>query len=1078
MKTKEIMVLSGFLFLIVLFGQDLTIQERRHLLTNSNYSFVFLQYENKTKYEVFMQGEKNLLRIIFNSNYNTFLLDNSVIAKDRWYVEYEKEWEDLKNVKNVFDCYQIVSNKCYMRYYFKSLSFSKSNYLIKPEYNETDFKIVKKAGGKEFDLETVHYFRNGTTYEEFPYKYLVSLSPKKPEKNYRLIWQVEDLSNNMNYSDGIYNPKKYNLFIFDKVKINLSNRFFDVDYITIDKKKNSTKVIFKVFFNKTTQPKTYEVGIQDPSSNINLFLDNSESNRTYELGSNIQVHYNSSESEIICVDIDQSEGLNISCKTEANQGFFNWSLSHISKRIFDLGTRTRTMLNSGNISIIQSSVYDELQNFSMVVNSSSELENVSFDIGNDNQKEMVLFGKLGSSYLRIDTFLGGDISSRDSLASTSSSLLKFLRFPGISGWLYSWVVKISGEKYIGDYVLNFSTEEYKDSVNTGATWNTTAQQLHMTPNIKPWLNDGYVAESSNPGGMSIYDAANCDGITLTAYSEWSPISPDAVSEYCGHDSDTTTYTWNRWGDAGSAVHGRGLFYFSSGGFGSSSLVNLKYRLYCALPGASSGYTREVLVNLSIYDNVGGKWDTINQCQFICSNCGTGNEYDSGVTTVSYDLSAYPKYLNASGYVRFRVLENRQEDGCGPCNELGWVNLYDVGSVSYSQYDTRNMQNTTTRSLFTSDATLTNLTIYINTTNQTTNNITSFISVNDGTNYETVQYLDKQYQHNFTSNFGSVIKMKMNLGTNNRFNRSAINYAVFYNLTGTYPENISIDFGDDGTYDVINNSELNETTRTWIVTSNVSNVFSNYFEEECENTEVNGCLFPLRIRSGTAGIVNLSINATTLNQTGPTVVGFFLNITEAKAHCTTHPCNITINTTYQSTGTLNLGTPELTYFGDGNYSITAHNLSNTDVENLTIFIVYSPINVSFPSKIDEYFLTPTNNNQKNVSPYGQSKTIPIFNITKKISGKTYNYDLYSLINQSLNISNCQNLQIQFYNVSNYSGGISINNTPKAIKTNTTISPIWNLVSFTNCSIIDFYLWDFNFEFRPKCPLCVLTSDYGG
>jgi hypothetical protein len=126
--------------------------------------------------------------------------------------------------------------------------------------------------------------------------------------------------------------------------------------------------------------------------------------------------------------------------------------------------------------------------------------------------------------------------------------------------------------------------------------------------------------------------------------------------------------------------------------------------------------------------------------------------------------------------------------------------------------------------------------------------------------------------------------------------------------------------------------------------------------------------------------------------------------------------ITINTTFLTIGTGNVTYKYfiMDYYGSKNISVIGEAPGN--ITNLTMFVKYSKFNISLPYTWTNYIMfMPKTNDSKNVTPYGQSNTIPI----EFIKGLAYEEGMVLglKVNQSLTtgIPECVNLTIA--NISN-------------------------------------------------------------
>ena len=154
----------------------------------------------------------------------------------------------------------------------------------------------------------------------------------------------------------------------------------------------------------------------------------------------------------------------------------------------------------------------------------------------------------------------------------------------------------------------------------------------------------------------------------------------------------------------------------------------------------------------------------------------------------------------------------------------------------------------------------------------------------------------------------------------------------------------------------------------------------------------------------------------------------LNLTTTT--CATSQCNTTMNITTEKSGTVILSDMNFTWKGTTNLTINATSTgggddTSSDIQNLVVYYS-SYLKELFYDWVDIIFFLPNSNNEKNVTPYGQTSSRGVVNITGQ--GQDLGFDLYMKIDNS---SDC--LNITFSNSSTKIDGFMLNSTYQNICT---------------------------------------------
>jgi hypothetical protein len=171
------------------------------------------------------------------------------------------------------------------------------------------------------------------------------------------------------------------------------------------------------------------------------------------------------------------------------------------------------------------------------------------------------------------------------------------------------------------------------------------------------------------------------------------------------------------------------------------------------------------------------------------------------------------------------------------------------------------------------------------------------------------------------------------------------------------------------------------------------------------------------------------------------------------------------------GTINVNDIRYDYKG-GNDTVSlfiyeSGDLTNNETRNITYF--YSDYNQAMPyTWTDAIFFLPKSNSSKNVSAYGQTTTIPLFNITgTNYGGKDFNLSIK--INESIS---CLNLT--WSTTSTKPSGNKINTTWQKVFSNIGYlesGSIWIWADLDNCNASDKRILQPKFEMESYCIDCV-------
>lgn len=793
-----------------------------------------------------------------------------------------------------------------------------------------------------------------------------------------------------------------------------------------------------------------------------VFFENLVTNQSYELGTSINILGNITPSNLtVCVDIDHPFfGYGYSCGI--GEVSLSAEIGDLYYFKFNDSTRTKTIASSGEVFRIIADNRSTLLNVSMNITGTG-IENLTLDIGNDGTKNYRLPGKLYSDYLIIDSLTNGLTSETFTFSGSGQSFLRYIDLPS-SLFFYNISMNFKGTTYFANLSLDFSDSNYEDTTRNDNYWNITSGTLYFLPTINKHTNYGMTVGGGADKNIRVMDNEGCDE-TDYYQTETSP------SLLCAFDNNTQTATRWFYEDL-DRVDINYLTLFAVHGLTSSDNLNIKFRQTCALaPDTIGSFYRESSNSFYIYDWTASNWDLISEvnCSCIGSACNPAPTKDTGILTNTYSLTSNPEYLNASSSVLFRVYDVKDNYPTGATSERENFYLYEVASNPMVYYDTRRMYNTTTLTLATSSDVLNNITFNMSAISNTNGNYKIYISANDGLNWDETHY-NEYYKHNFTVN-GTQLKAKIQLNTTETSIAPYIDWIKFYQVQGPNPVNLSIDISDDGDWDYIGDTLLNGTERK-VDLNNFSGEISDYYDLYCNVDGVEGCILPIRFAIATSGIINLTkLNFTTITPDSPMGYLQSLNLTAFKEECNTQECNVPINASFKSGSNLIIRQFLIGYWGYGNISMNVRNSINDINNTLYAHIYYSNWNLSMPPKVDYLEFIPSTPISKAVQPYGQSRNVPIFNLTT-----------LNLYDKNMNLSITINASHPCINMSYANNGI-LNKTKMeegqwytflVNSSKYSYQGIWLWTDYA-CNSTNWDVWIPDIVFRGCCIDCICSED---
>ena len=339
------------------------------------------------------------------------------------------------------------------------------------------------------------------------------------------------------------------------------------------------------------------------------------------------------------------------------------------------------------------------------------------------------------------------------------------------------------------------------------------------------------------------------------------------------------------------------------------------------------------------------------------------------------------------------------------------------------------------------------------------NCTSIFTVgNASVENTTLWYLNDVYNMsginwNETLSTGDNLTCQIKLNSS-EFIKQANNTITIVNA---YPYDYTILIGEG--YDSYSNStELNSTLQVVLSFGG----FNEYIQYYCDST-VN-CSIPIYFSSES--------NLSSINITNITL-GYGVDNT------TIGNVNVPFKLTSDSSGIITVDDPVWGYESEVQVPllVTAHSETpGADTEfgiNRWISIIYSVFDITLPFNIDFYDVFPLWPSQKNVEPFGQKSSVPIYNVT---SNSTNDMEIrMRFVNGT--VPDCATI---LFNTNNTNAlGINLNDTYQELifnLDNGSSQGLWSWVDFNDCSYNETIAFYPDFYWKAKCKSCVNSTDF--
>lgn len=821
----------------------------------------------------------------------------------------------------------------------------------------------------------------------------------------------------------------------------------------------------------------FEVRLFDPVAygyNLNLFLDGVNADRKYEYYTVANITANASDctEEVctICVDID--DGINNLSYDLGNKNYtcgnssvsFLYNITTLRQNKFNDSTTIKNF-TSDESGFIELDNRTDIDSFIFNISSNETSENITIDVDQDNVVDLSLPGQLKLQKLLMPWFYSDDskVSIVNLTRNTAGTKTIYMNI-STSGFEQDGKVENFSFRLDGfniDDANNFQYQEFYNTtefVQLGLTNATTYfmwDECNENNSLWAQTDSGTGTFSGSDGDKRNFLSSTSDsctggggsGCTLsgTGWAQEKTINLDIEeSSRVMFKVGCSIAAGSASGDCGGGPGDQ--WVQSSYGTCSYSISGTSDKTIDSYSASGSSTSDTSIYEIIKTNDTLGTWDVYNDGVFertltlaeedieikfygstgvsgrVDSTCDSGTYVASSATTT---LSVY--YLNATGVAI-------------PWNGTAY-NYSNVTLISEVMYEAP----TNIERAF----------INATETKPTGTTVTYEISNDNGTTWFTT-VLDSFTA--FSTN-GNNLSYRINMTSNNTSLTPVVRNVILEVVPSSVTE-VLIDVGADGNNDWNYSETLNTTNSPQYFSTNGSAV-RTYISNACSKNST--CYIPSTITFGTGGIIqireyNLTHTPSSINVTPADVEEF-------------NPINLTFNF---SGGEVQLDNLKLDYKGSKNITFFTHWYNNTSFNDTQVMQVkYSKFNVSLAPNISYWEVFPKSKDSKNVTPYGQVNTTPIWNV----SSLAYDdpFDVAIFVNESFN--SC--LEITFSNDSAMDNTTDtlINTSAQWIYSNVSILTdsfgIWNQVSLTNCSS-RFYIPFFTFA--AICSECVRTSSW--
>jgi len=923
-------------------------------------------------------------------------------------------------------------------------------------YNLSGTTYFNATSNEHIDNWIVNY--NGTNFTISPINTTLNLV----DGNYHLFFYGNDSSGNTGVNDTIYFtvdafPPKIEYSSDSMVNNTVTDNLIYINVTVSDV--SETNITFNLYFsNKTIANSStytnlrrniswlgfpdgeyfYNVTVFDDFNRENitgtrriylsdlfLFVDNSQANKSLEIGSVINITSNSSiDFGFICFDIDHPDyGNNYTCSNKSVS--LNLTIDYFRKKILSDGLFSKMFNFLGGFQVddenltITSHQYDEVVGLAVNISSSDDAENVvfygcnssTFDrayagflVGNNiylNQSvdssglifrdyENITFNNPGNQTIYF--YLDDNATIRNITMSISSKEYGFSYFDEFDDFSYIDQDKSNIQLHYGsegiiqapNSSLQLKTVDDFNDASIADIWAYSATESGSGYSVGVRETGGYMeayVQLGNPfeGEVSrtFYPYSDKLWVYTSDYLSFSIVSSSSGDEYAPMND---CHEYNKVLFGGTTIWQESTYsYTNEGEYESASLnftLEKKNNTYWRY--TISGIETKLLYEIADCDGLGDVLVTYNY-----TNGSFKVDYaDEDCTDINGALSNSSLVLADETSPIISVISHFEIDDHG---------LYCSGS-SYMRID--NLKNKmwyrgngtlVSNNIFDSSSNIASSTLnysaYGNGSYFDNYTFAAYLSADGGTNWESVA---NGVEHIF-SNPGKDVRYKIIFNTTNPGYQNVT--AFIDNITvetkGGNVSNLMFDFGNDGVFDYAINGNF--------TAENGSKTISLYGADISNSFDIKRALYehtykiPLRISSNSTGQLNIE-NFNITYDPNPVI----LNTTFIQDYLISYGSNYTNFTIPIGAinGSVNVSNIKFDYKGGNDtIRITTRDLLNTLNVTRYLIVYYSDFYKSLPyTWTENIFFLPRTNSSKNVSAYGQTTTKPLFNITSTNYGE--------------------------------------------------------------------------------------------
>ena len=298
---------------------------RKMLDDYPNATYILLDFEENDRIEILTRGISDYLRWKYDVDKFVLYSGRYIGAEEDWLVYYQRTWLDLKKVSDLSICSRVTATRCYVDNYFERLQRKQTliQLYFDPDTDritvikETPYYAYGYASGSGGTLIQKATITDRSAFYNFPENYEVIWEPASGREGstHKLVWRIEHLEfidkSPKGYFDDIQNA------VFGKdIKVTWEDEdTFDFGYAF----ENESRMM--VYFKPAVGTQDLTIRLFDPT--VVLYLNGSSENRFYELGQPANLTATTT-SGTVCIDIDApGYGDNYVCDAGSVETTFN-----------------------------------------------------------------------------------------------------------------------------------------------------------------------------------------------------------------------------------------------------------------------------------------------------------------------------------------------------------------------------------------------------------------------------------------------------------------------------------------------------------------------------------------------------------------------------------------------------------------------------------------------------------------------------------------------------------------------------------------------------------------------------------